>query len=297
MDLWRLLGYSRTTFHSSRESLVVQESDGKNIYFLDICKSITPPCWLNPLLLNGHLQTVWTVVKGQEPLVYYKRKIFNAEISTFAGTFAVDFVVQPHTDIDATLPPRTVNFNDEELDEIGSEDDKPMLLTLHGLTGGSQEAYLKHVLKSLFDGGWAACVVNARGCAQSKITSGLFFNARATWDVRQVVNWLRKKFPNRPLFAIGYSLGASIPVNVCSKIDSLRFKSIVLFHVLIGFFGPQYLGEEGDKCLLQAAVVCSNPWNLDVGSKALQSTWVGMEGYSKSMARDLKGLFELSIPY
>lgn len=32
--------------------------------------------------------------------------------------------------------------------------------------------------------------------------------------MRQVIRWLRKTFPNRPLFAIGYSLGANILVNV-----------------------------------------------------------------------------------
>ncbi|KAL9030077.1 MAG: hypothetical protein Q9196_001768 [Gyalolechia fulgens] len=194
---------------------------------------------------------------------------YLAEDPAFAGTFAVDFVVQPHTDTDATLPPRTIDFSDEELEMIGTKDERPMLLTLHGLTGGSQEAYLRHVLESLFQEGWEACVINARGCAQSKITSDFLFNARATWDVRQVVKWLRQTFPNRPLFAIGYSLGANILVN--------------------------YLGEEGDKCLLDAAVVCSNPWNLELGNAALQRTWAGLEGYSKSMARDLKGLFELLI--
>ncbi|KAL9012608.1 MAG: hypothetical protein Q9173_002625 [Seirophora scorigena] len=185
------------------------------------------------------------------------------------GTFAVDFVVPPYAEKDPTLPPRTIHFSDEEMGKIGSDDGKPMLVTLHGLTGGSHDAYLRHLLHALYTEGWEACVVNARGCARSKITSEVLFNARATWDVRQLVKWLRKTFPNRPLFAIGYSLGGCILVN--------------------------YLGEEGNRCLLDAAVVCSNPWNLDVGSLALQRTWLGLNAYSKSMARDLKGLFELHI--
>lgn len=229
MDIWRLLGYAKTTFYSHTDPLLLYKKNGNKTTLLDICKATTPPCWLNPLLLNGHLQTIWTVVKGQDPLIYYKRKIFSAEDPAFAGTFAVDFVVQPHTNTDATLPPRTAVFSDEELEEIGSDDGKPMLLTLHGLTGGSQEAYLKHVLKSLFEDGWEACVVNARGCAQSKITSDLLFNARATWDIRQVVRWLRQEFPKRPLFAIGYSLGANILVNVRSRIDRQRPRFIVTF--------------------------------------------------------------------
>jgi len=54
----------------------------------------------------------------------------------------------------------------------------------------------------------------------------------------------------------------------------------------------QYLGEEGENCELKAAVVCSNPWNLDAGSLALQRTWLGMEVYSKTMGTSMKKLFE-----
>ena len=49
----------------------------------------------------------------------------------------------------------------------------------------------------------------------SKITSGVLYNARATWDVRQLVTWAREKWPRRKLFGCGFSLGANILVNVC----------------------------------------------------------------------------------
>ncbi|KAL8908220.1 MAG: hypothetical protein Q9207_000941 [Kuettlingeria erythrocarpa] len=162
---------------------------------------------------------MWTVVNGKDPLIYYKRKIFTAECAAYKGSFAVDFVVPPHTETDVTLPPRTTNFDNDELRQLGSDDDKPMLVTLHGLTGGSQEAYLRHLLFTLYKEGWDACVLNARGCAQSKLTSSVLFNARATWDIRQLMKWLRERFPHRPLFAIGYSLGACILVNYGTSED------------------------------------------------------------------------------
>lgn len=56
--------------------------------------------------------------------------------------------------------------------------------------------------------------------------------------------------------------------------------------------GVQYLGEEGEGCPLSAAVVASNPWNLDIGSRALQRSWIGMEVYSKIMGASMKKLFE-----
>jgi predicted alpha/beta-fold hydrolase len=159
---------------------------------------------------------MWTVLKSEGVPVYYKRKIFENEDPAYTGTFAVDFVVRPYEGEDISLPPRTTYLTEQEFANIGSSDSKPMLVTLHGLSGGSHELYLRHVLAPLVSdvGGWEACVVNSRGCAKSKITSSVLYNARATWDVRQTVKWLQKQFPNRPLFGIGFSLGANILTNV-----------------------------------------------------------------------------------
>jgi uncharacterized protein len=207
----------------------------KQIKLIDLCREATPAtCNLNPFLFNGHLQTAWsTVTENVEIPVYYKRKIFEQEIPELAGQFAVDFVVPPYpktTDPEATdaarkftlpsgLPPRTAFFSQNELAALPSDDSKPMLVALHGLSGGSHEVYLRAGLAPLVldrDSGWEACVINARGCSQMKLSTPMIFNARATWDIRQVVKWLRKTFPNRPLFGIGFSLGANILTNVCS---------------------------------------------------------------------------------
>lgn len=44
---------------------------------------------------------------------------------------------------------------------------------------------------------------------------------------------------------------------------------------------------------MKAAVVVSNPWNLESGSLALQRTWLGREIYSKTMGANLKRLIAL----
>lgn len=235
MDFWRFLGYAQTTFHHHQLPVSFERSDGEKTDLLAIARSVSPPCRLNPLLFNGHLQTIWTVVKSQDIPIYYKRRLFEADDLAFAGTFEVDFVVPEYEDTaDNSLPPRTSFFEPSELENLGTSDDTPMLgmssrschppaemltlkmttVILHGLSGGSHEIYLRHVLLPIVTAGWEACVVNSRGCAKSKVTSGVLYNARATWDIRQVIKWLRKTFPNRPLFGLGFSLGANILVNV-----------------------------------------------------------------------------------
>jgi predicted alpha/beta-fold hydrolase len=47
-----------------------------------------------------------------------------------------------------------------------------------------------------------------------------------------------------------------------------------------------YCGEEGPNCVLKGAVVCSNPFNLDVSSKILQNSYIGREVYLRVMGSE-----------
>jgi len=185
-------GRAKISFTSSESPVTLQKKDGTVTNLLEVCKKATPSCQLNPFLFNGHLQTMWTSVNEEAPKVHYRRKIFDADHKTYTGTFAVDFVVSHHEDTDETLPERTAYFSEDDFAKIASDDNRPMLIVLHGLSGGSHEVYLRHAIGPLVlnGGGWEACVVNARGCANSEVTSGVLFNARATWDVRQVCSYL-----------------------------------------------------------------------------------------------------------
>lgn len=181
------LGHAKINFTHASSPVALKERDGAQTDLLKICEKITPPCHMNPLLFNGHLQTMWTATKQHGPPVYYRRKVFDADDKAFEGTFAVDFVAQPFEETDSTLPPRTVYFEDQEFETLASDDNRPQLVVLHGLSGGSHEIYLRHAIAPLIDSGnWEVCVVNSRGCANSKFTSGILYNARATWDFRQV---------------------------------------------------------------------------------------------------------------
>lgn len=229
MGLW----YSKISFYHHPKPVILETKDGQKSDLLEFTRSTTPPCSLNPFLFNGHLQTFWTAVKSLDIPIYYKRKVFEAEDPTYAGSFAVDFVVKPNQDVDQDLPPRTTYFGEADFIAIGSSDSKPMLVVLHGLSGGSHEIYLRQTIFPLIEAGWEACVVASRGCAKSKITTGVLYNARATWDLRQMVKWLRQTFPNRKLYGLGFSLGANMMVNVRTQGQTLLYcTSLVLIDVI-----------------------------------------------------------------
>ncbi|RDA83364.1 hypothetical protein CP532_3732 [Ophiocordyceps camponoti-leonardi (nom. inval.)] len=264
------LGRAKIAFTHAPTPMTIKLKDGSETDLVKICEQATPPCQLNPLLFNGHLQTMWTATRPHGPKIHYRRKCFEADGTSYRGTFAVDFAVEPFEGHDPDLPWRTRYFTEEQLRNMGSDDAKPMLVVLHGLSGGSHEVYLRHAIAPLLEeDGWEVCVVNSRGCARSKITSGMLYNARSTWDLRQTVKWLRKTYPNRPLFGLGFSLGANMLTNV---------KPVTTVW--------QYCGEEGSECLLKAAIACSNPFKLDISCKFLQDSIVGRELYLRSMASE-----------
>lgn len=220
--MWPFTNAATTTYthHSHPISLSTKSNPSSSTPLPALAQSVIPPCRLHPLLFNGHLQTMWTAVKDAGPPIYYKRRIFESTHALYPGQFTVDFVVPKPAPgagsgsasdaTDPTLPERTTHYTAGESAGLGSTDAMPMLVCLHGLSGGSHEVYLREVLAPITAAGWEACVVNSRGCAQSKITTPRLFNARSTWDLRQTVKWLREKFPNRPLYAVGYSLGANM---------------------------------------------------------------------------------------
>ncbi|KAF3931556.1 hypothetical protein ABW19_dt0208358 [Dactylella cylindrospora] len=257
-----------------------------------LCKSTTPPFYPHPFLPGGHLQTCAILLGAEDVPIYYKRKILISESpdGSDTGSFSIDVVVPPSSAAETLetpskeilsendpeyFPPRTSFFKDGEFEEWGSETEtNPLVVTLHGLSGGSHETYVRLALEPLVrpkeDGGlgYDALVVNARGCAWTKLTSTRMFNAMWTKDVRQVINTLRKKFPNRPLLGMGFSLGANILAN--------------------------YLGEESTSCPLHAAVLISSPHNMDVCAKIMYMTFTGRQ-YSKFMTGNLKRLFERNL--
>eukprot|EP01018_Ginkgo_biloba_P020075 Gb_02180 [translate_table: standard] len=81
-----------------------------------------------------------------------------------------------------------------------------------GLTGGSDDTYVRHMLLRARRHGWHGVVFNSRGCADSPVTSPQFYSASFTEDLRQVVKHVAVHFPESNMYAIGWSLGSNILV-------------------------------------------------------------------------------------
>ncbi|KAI8918215.1 Alpha/Beta hydrolase protein [Powellomyces hirtus] len=208
------------------------------------------PTWY---LFNGHLQTIYAAFfaeRGTRDISYHRELIYFPD----GGNVALDW--HPAI-IPSPTPAVAPDVNDQ---------DTPIVVILHGLTGGSHETYVRELCYEVAQRGYRAVVVNFRGCAESELTSMQLYCGAWTHDLRTAVAFVRRRYPTTTLFAVGFSLGA----NILTK----------------------FVGESGEHCPFIGAISVSNPFDLLGGSRALHRTWIGRNLYSKTMTQNLIRMFK-----
>lgn len=142
---------------------------------------------------NGHLQTIYAALFADwaTPTVTYHRELIYFPDG---GNVALDW----HPAIVHQDP----------------NDTTPILVILHGLTGGSHETYVQDIVKEAATKGYKSVVCNFRGCAQTELTSMQLYCGAYTGDLRFAIDYIRRKSPKAPLFGVGFSLGANIITKV-----------------------------------------------------------------------------------
>ncbi|OZJ05117.1 hypothetical protein BZG36_01388 [Bifiguratus adelaidae] len=218
-------------------------------YIKEACPSLAGPKAAyhpTPYLFNGHLQTFYAAFfKGSRRLdqVQYTREYLP---TVDGGQILLDWTPQLDTD------------------ELQNKDSKrPILVVLHGLTGGSHESYVRNLLDIVTRPPYCykAVVVNFRGCAESILTSPQLYCGAWTEDVRFAVKTIAERFPDSPLMGVGFSLGSNVLV--------------------------KYLGEEEENTPLIAGISISNPWDFVSSSLWIDRTWFRRNIYSRTMAGNL----------
>lgn len=156
------------------------------------------PYSAHPLLHSGHLQTLYAAASNfnDTDRVYYARKLLGMSDGGTVGLdivleseeqykkgLEVDAAIRQRKDYVKNLPPRIRYMRAvEESELLSGDDDRPMLIALHGLSGGSHESYLRAVLHYMTKSPsrWAACSLNSRGCGRTSITTQQLFCANWT---------------------------------------------------------------------------------------------------------------------
>lgn len=207
-------------------------------------KSLTSPYKPFPVIgWNCHVETILASLFRSRPDVQFRRECLRTQDG---GVVSLDWV----SGDDRLLPPHS-----------------PLLILLPGLTGGSQDSYVRHMLLRAKSKGWRVVVFNSRGCGDGPVITPQFYSASFTEDLRDVVAHANARYPRANLYAVGWSLGANILV--------------------------RYLGEESHSCPLSGAVSLCNPFNLVVADEDFRKGFNIV--YDKSLSNGLRKIFKQHI--
>ncbi len=177
-------------------------------------------------LPGAHPQTVWGRAQRSKTLVAMRREAL------------------PTPDGDELLI--------DHLDAPSAEN-APRVILLHGLEGSSYSVYMQGMMQLAQARGWAATAVNFRSCARlpDNLTYMIpnnrprMYHSGETTDMDHVFRTFRAREPERPLFAVGVSLGGNALL--------------------------KWLGEHAGENLLRGAATLSVPYDLGAGSKHLET--------------------------
>lgn len=167
-----------------------------------IQSGFTPPAWLR----NAHLQTLWPYFLRYRSRPQVRRERLELEDG--------DFI-----DLDWNLA-------------AGG----PVVILLHGLSGSVDSHYARSLLAALQRRGIRGVLMNFRGASGEPNRLPRSYHGGETGDVSTVIEILRRREPDTPLAAVGYSLGANALL--------------------------KWLGEQGRRAPLCAAVAVSVPFDL-----------------------------------
>ncbi|MCF6437551.1 hydrolase [Pseudoalteromonas sp. MMG022] len=145
--------------------------------------------------------------------------------------------------------------------------DAPLAIILHGLEGNINSFYAKGMLKALTRSGFDAVLMHFRNCSRAANKLPRAYHSGETSDLGFLIHTLKQRFVDRPLYAVGFSLGG----NVLAK----------------------YLGEQRQHSGLQGAAVISAPHHLSSSCQVIRKSCYGL--YQKYLLDRMKRSFSRKL--
>lgn len=90
-----------------------------------------------------------------------------------------------------------------------SQGERPLIVLFHGLEGSIHSHYAKGLFAHLQRQGDEAVLMHFRGCSGEPNRLLQAYHSGAIEDAQALIAELGRRFPGKPMIAIGYSLGAT----------------------------------------------------------------------------------------
>ncbi len=120
------------------------------------------------------------------------------------------------------------------------QDNAPLVILFHGLAGSFKSPYIQGAVEELSQNGFDSVIMHFRGCTGNDNKLPRSYHSGDSGDALEFIRTLKNEFPNRKLYAVGYSLGANMLLKL--------------------------LGELKENTLIEKAVAISPPMQLDACS-------------------------------
>ena len=146
-----------------------------------IIESQFKPAWW---LTNKHFQTVWQKIERHN----LKCPVQTQQLELDDGDFL---------EINWTEKPQ-------------AHTEKPIVIVLHGLEGSVNSTYSKGMMNAIRKLGWTGLLIHFRSCGGKANRLPRAYHSGETGDLDFVCNWVKQHYPQAPLAAVGFSLGANV---------------------------------------------------------------------------------------
>jgi len=168
-------------------------------------------------ITNKHLQTVYATLFRKDIKLSYEIEIFPLQDGDFLECYW-----------------HKSNKQDRET---------PLVILFHGLAGSYQSPYIQGVMQALERAGFDSVLMHFRGCSGHDNKLPRSYHSGDSNDALEFAHALKKRFQNRKLYTVGYSLGANMLLKL--------------------------LGEEGKNSPFDKAVAISAPMQLNICADAM----------------------------
>ena len=186
-----------------------------------------------PWLKNPHLQTLWAALIRRQPQLPLRRERIE-------------------------LPDGDFMDIDWRAEDKGNENG-PIVVILHGLTGSIESKYARGQMNALAALGCRPVLMNFRGQSGEPNRLPRAYHSGDTGDLDYLIQLLKQREPGTPMAVVGYSLGGNVTL--------------------------KWLGEQGDKAPVKCAVAVSPPF--DLGKCALAIRQGLSRGYQNKLLREM----------
>ena len=158
---------------------------------------------------------------------------------------------------DIPLVRERVELADEDFLDLSwcCQDDKPIVMLLHGLEGNLHSHYARPLLKLLSDAGYLACMMHFRGCSGEPNRLPRSYHSGDSPELQTIAEHIHHSRRQSVFALIGFSLGANVLL--------------------------KWLGEQGEKASVERAMAVSVPFLLNEAADRLD------QGFSRLYQRHL----------